>query len=159
MREGNTGMTRVIEDPEGDVPIVAIDDLALLGVSVIKIDTEGFELEVLKGARQTIERERPLLYIEAGDSERHEAVRAFMDELGFVEFGCFAKTPTYGYRYAPRQDIKVSIAIMAHPQRAPFVQELLERLDVTPEVVWDRENNSWETGRRSLLAFARALYT
>lgn len=47
----------------------------------------------------------------------------------------------------------VSVAVMAHPRRALFVEALLASLDITPEVVWDRVNNEWDTGRRALLAF------
>lgn len=46
----------------------------------------------------------------------------------------------------------LSVSIMAHPQRARFVEELQEQLpDAT--VVWDQKNDRWDTGRRSLLAF------
>jgi len=49
--------------------------------------------------------------------------------------------------------VSVSVAVMAHPKRRRFVEELLPRLDREAEVVWDRENDRWETGRRSLMAF------
>lgn len=153
MREGNSGMTRVIPG-EGTTPIVAIDDLALFGISVIKIDTEGFELEVLRGARETIIRERPLLYIEADGEDRHAAVREFLNNLGYREFGCYAKTPTYGFAPGVRAEkVSLSVAIMAHPKRAAFVEELSARLQGQAKVVWDRNDDRWDTGRRSVLAF------
>lgn len=46
----------------------------------------------------------------------------------------------------------ISVAIMAHPKRAAFVEELQGQLPEA-EVVWDREDNRWETGARSLAAF------
>lgn len=47
----------------------------------------------------------------------------------------------------------LSVAIMAHPSRRRFVDELLTRLDrPVDEVVWDEHDDRWETGRRSLLA-------
>ena len=51
--------------------------------------------------------------------------------------------------------MRLSVAIMAHPTRRRFVGELADRL---PEavVVWDRENDRWETGSRSLLSFDSA---
>lgn len=48
--------------------------------------------------------------------------------------------------------MSVSFALMCHPSRERFVSDLVERLPEA-EVVWDRENSRWETGRRSLLAF------
>ena len=49
-----------------EVPAFAVDDLAEMfsAPSVIKIDVEGAENLVLRGARRTLERHRPLLFIE-----------------------------------------------------------------------------------------------
>lgn len=47
----------------------------------------------------------------------------------------------------------ISVAVMAHPNRADFVRELTDALDVSAEVVWDRCSNEWDTGRRALMAF------
>lgn len=44
-----------------------IDTRSMKNVSCIKIDVEGYELQVLKGAAQTIERFHPLLFIELID--------------------------------------------------------------------------------------------
>ena len=48
------------------VKIVALDSYKL-EPNVIKVDTEGYELNVLKGAYQTIQRSRPRLAIETHD--------------------------------------------------------------------------------------------
>lgn len=51
-------------------------------------------------------------------------------------------------------DIRVSVAIMAHPRRAAFVPELQAKLDREATVMWDDGANSrWGTGRRALLAY------
>jgi hypothetical protein len=50
--------------------------------------------------------------------------------------------------------IELSVAVMAHPRRAAEVERLvreLEREELEPVVVWDRINDRWDTGRRSLL--------
>lgn len=46
----------------------------------------------------------------------------------------------------------VSVAVMAHPSRTAQVNELLSALDQSADVVWDRRDNEWDTGRRALLA-------
>lgn len=46
------------------IRMVAIDDLRFDSVDYIKIDVEGFELEVLRGAEETIRRCQPRLCIE-----------------------------------------------------------------------------------------------
>ena len=63
--EGNTGHTHV--DPNsanGDTEITKLDSLNLDNVDYIKIDCEGYEYRVLRGAEQTIKRCRPVVVIE-----------------------------------------------------------------------------------------------
>lgn len=58
----NSGKTHRIE---GDsYPLITIDSLNLENVDYIKIDVEGFEKQVLIGAKDTIERCRPRIVIE-----------------------------------------------------------------------------------------------
>jgi FkbM family methyltransferase len=47
-----------------DVELRTLDSFALTGVSLIKIDVEGTERDVLDGARLTIVRDRPALVVE-----------------------------------------------------------------------------------------------
>lgn len=49
--------------------------------------------------------------------------------------------------------LTVSTAIMAHPERARFIPDLLKQMPGETEVVWDRENDRWDTGRRALLSY------
>lgn len=49
--------------------------------------------------------------------------------------------------------MNVSHAIMAHGKRAHFVNEYLIPRMPTARVVWDRHDDRWDTGRRSLLAY------
>ncbi|HYM73232.1 MAG TPA: FkbM family methyltransferase [Stellaceae bacterium] len=51
------------------VETARIDDLGLSDIGFIKIDVEGFEDAVLRGARQTIARDRPVLLVEI--EEKH----------------------------------------------------------------------------------------
>lgn len=61
-----------------EVDAITIDSLNLQDVSIIKIDVERAEPFVLRGAKETIERCRPALIVEAlGDAERD----AVMTEL------------------------------------------------------------------------------
>lgn len=48
----------------------------------VKVDVEGFELEVLLGARRTLESGRPALMVEV--QADHAELRALADELGYV---------------------------------------------------------------------------
>lgn len=74
---GNAGMNRIL--PEGDrrpdgrqITLTTLDqlitELALSEIDLIKIDTEGFEMNVLAGAVRSIERFLPALFIEIDDN-------------------------------------------------------------------------------------------
>lgn len=66
------------------VPVNTIDTFGFKNVGFIKIDVEGYELEVLKGAIDTICRDRPVLYIEDDRSDKSFALRAYIRSLGYT---------------------------------------------------------------------------
>jgi len=81
---------------EGGVEIAAhaLDDLLAAHpgppVSLVKIDVQGAELRVIRGARDLIGRDRPALFVEidpdalASMGDSVEALIAMMDRLGYV---------------------------------------------------------------------------
>jgi len=54
--------------------MTTLDSFAFDDVSFIKIDVEGAELDVLEGARQTVERHRPRLVVELLTKGRGDAL-------------------------------------------------------------------------------------
>ena len=54
-------------------------------ISLIKIDTEGYEPQVLKGAKELIKRDRPIIYIELGGDHQDSSAEALkiLKELGY----------------------------------------------------------------------------
>ena len=61
----NTGLSQLKPCDEGEVPIIAIDDIAFEeNISFVKIDVEGFELNVIKGMLNTIKKYKPVIFIE-----------------------------------------------------------------------------------------------
>jgi hypothetical protein len=52
-------------------------------VSFIKADVEGMELEILQGAVRTIDRCRPILYVEDDREEKSAALRAWLISHGY----------------------------------------------------------------------------
>lgn len=61
----NTGAAMLEENTEGDINLVAIDEMNLSHVDFMKIDVEGMECEVIKGALKTIEKYRPFVVLES----------------------------------------------------------------------------------------------
>lgn len=80
------GTTLVPADPRGyermaDIDVRRLDDVYAGTPCLIKIDVENHELEVLKGAAQTIQRHLPHLYVEMFEFE----VPTFLTELGYTQ--------------------------------------------------------------------------
>jgi len=68
-------------------------------VSVIKIDVEGRELKVLKGATSTLIESDARLYIECIGQNEFDNVEIFLNSLGYRYTGfCFNHTPTYEFK-------------------------------------------------------------
>lgn len=73
-----------------DVPIRRLDDYNFQDVVFIKIDVEGHERQVLKGARETIARERPTILIEI--EQRHLdniSVQTVFNEIQELQYNGF----------------------------------------------------------------------
>lgn len=68
------------------VELQTIDMLGLPICSLIKIDVEGMEKEVLEGAKNTISRLRPVMYIENDRKEKQEDLIAYTKSLGYRLF-------------------------------------------------------------------------
>jgi FkbM family methyltransferase len=66
-----------------DVTVVTLDQLGLARVCLIKIDVEGMELDVLTGARATLARCRPMLYVENDRADKAEALVARLTADGY----------------------------------------------------------------------------
>lgn len=69
------------------VEVTTLDEEGLDDVGFIKIDIEGHELNALKGAEDTIRRDRPTILVEVLDRSDWEAsALAFLDGLGYEIF-------------------------------------------------------------------------
>ncbi len=74
-----------------EVSCTTVDDLfANLPVSGVKIDVENFEYFVLKGARNLLMNEHPVVYAELWDNANRTKCFALMHELGYGIF-CVVK--------------------------------------------------------------------
>jgi FkbM family methyltransferase len=66
------------------VPILKLDDVFDRDtLKLIKIDVEGMELDVLKGAEQLITKLRPILYIENEFADKSPAILEALRDLGY----------------------------------------------------------------------------
>ena len=67
-----------------------LDSLNLENIGLIKIDVEGFEIEVLKGARETLLKNKPAMIIENESVHTKDTNQLFMimDDLGYEKYIC-----------------------------------------------------------------------
>lgn len=70
-------------DTGEEVPVRTVDSLNLNRCRLIKVDVEGMECEVLEGARNTIARLRPVLYVENDRAEHSQRLIALIQSLGY----------------------------------------------------------------------------
>lgn len=62
-RPGNTG-ARFVSKAKGGVSMITLDSFNFPFIDLLKIDVEGFELQVLKGAEELLEEHRPVIIME-----------------------------------------------------------------------------------------------
>lgn len=75
----NCGAFQIVKD--GPIPTCRIDDLKLDECGLIYLDIEGFELEALRGAAETIERHHPVIAFEdKGLSERYGVAKGHIEK-------------------------------------------------------------------------------
>jgi FkbM family methyltransferase len=85
----NTGMNRVDKVSDASTAniteIKKLDDFTFDQIQFIKIDVEGFELDVLKGAAGTLTKYKPVVMIEVFDNSRQE-LDSLMQQYGYRSF-------------------------------------------------------------------------
>lgn len=65
------------------VPVTTVDRLDLPRCDLLKIDVEGMELDVLRGAAQTLARLRPVVYLENDRPENSPKLIEFLQQAGY----------------------------------------------------------------------------
>jgi FkbM family methyltransferase len=78
---------------DGLVRMERLDDRELTDVALLKIDVEGHEPRVLRGAEETIRRERPVIFAEAESPAAHERNAEILRDFGYSHVKTFGATP------------------------------------------------------------------
>ena len=83
-RERNFGGISLPGATQGEpVPLLTLDSIELPACHLLKVDVEGMEVEVLEGARNTISKLRPIMYLENDRKERSQELLGLVLGLGY----------------------------------------------------------------------------
>jgi FkbM family methyltransferase len=102
----NTGATHVRPGAAGEVPMRTLDGYRLDEVDFLKVDVEGYERQVLEGARETLVRCRPVVIVEQKDfaarygGERYGAAE-LLQSLGAVALAQVVQDLIFGWPDSP----------------------------------------------------------
>jgi len=113
------------------VPLMRLDDLPLNQCRLIKVDVEGMELDVLRGAVSFIRRLRPILYVENDREENAPQLIRFIESLGYELF--WHRPPLYNPDNFFENPQNVFGAILSHnmlclPRGSDVAPPALERV-------------------------------
>jgi FkbM family methyltransferase len=91
LAESNFGAVSLIGASQGnDISIIPLDTLDLPSLRLIKIDVEGMEAQVIKGAASQISRHRPVLYVENDRRDNSAELISLIQSLGYDLWWHFA---------------------------------------------------------------------
>lgn len=99
--QNNLGQTRIVTPSTGlgaEVAIIPLDALELTApVRLLKIDVEGMEADVLRGATRILQEDGPTIYAEAHNDEALADISMTVKPFGYVPTIRFNATPTYRF--------------------------------------------------------------
>jgi FkbM family methyltransferase len=126
--KNNIGMARVSFNGNGNtVQIYPLDSIVdkwqqsrreQCNVSVIKIDVEGMELAVLKGAVKTITKYKPHIFVEAATAEEYRKLNDYLQGLGYRKLSKWAATPVFHFAFDP------SLLLILRARRAELFRSI-----------------------------------
>lgn len=105
VKDINAGASHCKMSPNGTVDMITIDSFNLQKCDFIKIDCEGFEVDILRGAIKTIQKFHPKMYIEVnrGALERAGATASdlfnFLDLFNYKYENIYSHEPMQGEQF------------------------------------------------------------
>ena len=132
----NMGASKVDENGSLSVCAITLDSLDLEDVTLLKIDVEGYEPNVLAGAKKTIKKCHPLILIEDKDLIYQKLLPGYVLEKGWPQH------KTYLYRWSDDETrakpylisiCSYSPSIEAHNKSLTKLEDSVERINVDLE--------------------------
>jgi FkbM family methyltransferase len=109
-RPDNLG-ARALTLGDGEIDVVALDSQnPPRPVRALKVDVEGMEFDVLRGAETLICGDRPILYVECISERDFRTVASWLDTRAYVHWDTFNATPTHLFLPAESVTIEQRLA-------------------------------------------------
>lgn len=83
----SASMTKAHHASVGTVQVQALDDRDVPVIHLLKVDVEGMELQLLLGAERTINRDRPLIFLEVNSLEGSQGFLPWATQHGYMAYG------------------------------------------------------------------------
>lgn len=123
-----------------------LDDFDLRNVGLVKIDAEGLEIDILRGAAKLLEEQRPTLLLEAWDHDWYAAERAEL--IAYVRSIGYDVTPISGWP---------QMLLVEPVQRSPRSVEQEPEERKPPQMTQPTEPNQAQAPSTEQMAAANAL--
>ncbi len=91
-KEGNFGGFSIVNDAKGEkIPQIVLDEfMDLEHLELLKIDVEGMEEDVIRGALSLIDTHKPIIYCE---NDRQDRSQSLIELLWSLEYKCYWHLP------------------------------------------------------------------
>ena len=116
------------------IRLTPIDALNLEKCDFLKVDVEGWELAVLRGARETLLRCRPMIHVENDRADQQAALIGLLDELGYAMYWHVAPLFSANNFNQVAENIfggTVGLNMFCAPKESGLVVDGFERIDPT----------------------------
>lgn len=124
----NIGAAKInLQHADGNIDITTLDAVFsawknqqtnAIAVPLIKIDVEGMEIAVLKGAKSILQAYKPHIFAEAATKEEFQKIYAYLHPLGYRKIpGRWAATPVYHFAYKPGVALLLTTGFMQIKKR------------------------------------------
>lgn len=99
----NSGASMLEFNDNGEFETKTLDSYNVTDVDLIKIDCQGTDLQVIEGAKQTIEATHPLLLLETvNNGEYEQQLVEYIKKLDYEPMCQYGKQELYGWKHRNR---------------------------------------------------------
>jgi FkbM family methyltransferase len=149
-RPGNFGAAKLGGDAGALTSVVTLDGFNLPACRLLKIDAEGMDFEVLKGAEQTVRRHEPYVYMEAKAGPTTQAAIIWLRERGYRccwHFAMYFSPDNFRNHAENVLDLYGDVNLMAIPSHDRHELWLPEIS--APDADWELDYEAFDARRRA----------